>query len=242
VDWLSKHRGKIVFHERVVQISLRHGEMLRVYGEWPEEKVKHLMSAKAEEPKLEDITIIQNFFEEELNMRQRLWIKIFSDYGCEIHYHLAKMLRGLDEQMEPKSDGALYYIDRIWVPLMGDQPEIPKWKWERIAMDFITKLPRTGSRHDSIWVIMDRLTRSAHFLPIRKYFKMDRLARLYLNKSVARHGRWDVHLSLVEFSYNNNYHSSVRCASFEALYGRKCRSPILWAKVGEGRSIGPKIV
>nr|GFA53479.1 retrotransposon protein, putative, Ty3-gypsy subclass [Tanacetum cinerariifolium] len=159
--------------------------MLRVYGEWPEEKVKHLMSAKAEEPKLEDITIIQNFFE---------------------------------------------------------QPEIPKWKWERIAMDFITKLPRTGSRHDSIWVIMDRLTRSAHFLPIRKYFKMDRLARLYLNKSVARHGRWDVHLSLVEFSYNNNYHSSVRCASFEALYGRKCRSPILWAKVGEGRSIGPKIV
>ncbi|GKF32761.1 putative reverse transcriptase domain-containing protein, partial [Tanacetum coccineum] len=47
-------------------------------------------------------------------------------------------------------------------------------------------------------------------------------------------GSWDVHLSLVEFSYNNSYYSSVRCAPFEALYGRKCRSPILWAEVGEG--------
>ncbi|GJY55072.1 putative reverse transcriptase domain-containing protein [Tanacetum coccineum] len=47
-------------------------------------------------------------------------------------------------------------------------------------------------------------------------------------------GSWDVHLPLVEFSYNNSYHSSVRCAPFEALYGRKCRSPIMWTEVGEG--------
>ncbi|GKA80752.1 putative reverse transcriptase domain-containing protein [Tanacetum coccineum] len=68
------------------------------------------------------------------------------------------------------------------------QPEILEWKWERIAMDFITKLPRTGNRHNAIWVIMDRLTMSAHFLPIREDFKMDRLARLYLNEIVSRHG------------------------------------------------------
>ncbi|GJW41766.1 putative reverse transcriptase domain-containing protein [Tanacetum coccineum] len=55
-------------------------------------------------------------------------------------------------------------------------------------------------------------------------------------------GSWDVHLPLVEFSYNNSYHSSVRCAPFEALYGRKCRSPILWAEVGEGQLIGPELV
>ncbi|GJZ35487.1 hypothetical protein Tco_0581304 [Tanacetum coccineum] len=55
-------------------------------------------------------------------------------------------------------------------------------------------------------------------------------------------GSWDVHLPLVEFSYNNSYHSSVRCASFEALYGRKCRSPILWEKGSEGQLIGPEIV
>ncbi|GKG10042.1 putative reverse transcriptase domain-containing protein, partial [Tanacetum coccineum] len=67
-------------------------------------------------------------------------------------------------------------------------PEILEWKWEGIAMDFATKLPRTSSRHDTIWVIMDRLTKSAHFLPMRKDYKMNRLTRLYLNEIVARHG------------------------------------------------------
>ncbi|GKF38427.1 putative reverse transcriptase domain-containing protein, partial [Tanacetum coccineum] len=55
-------------------------------------------------------------------------------------------------------------------------------------------------------------------------------------------GSWDVHLPLVEFFYNNSYHSSVRCAPFEALYGRKCHSPILWAEVGEGKLIRPELV
>ncbi|GJZ86790.1 putative reverse transcriptase domain-containing protein, partial [Tanacetum coccineum] len=235
----------------------------------------------------------------------------------------AGLQRGLDEMIEQRSNGTLYYLDRIWVPLKGgknlimveahkskyfvkakhqrpsgllQQPEIPVWKWEGIAMDFMTKLPRTSSGHDTIWVIVDRLTKSAHFLPMREDYKMERLARLYLNEIVARHGvpisiisdrdsrftsrfwqsmqealgtrldmstayhpqtdgqsertiqtledmlracvldfrgSWDVHLPLVEFSYNNSYHSSVRCAPFEALYGRKCRSPIMWAEVGE---------
>ncbi|GKE94780.1 putative reverse transcriptase domain-containing protein [Tanacetum coccineum] len=55
-------------------------------------------------------------------------------------------------------------------------------------------------------------------------------------------GSWDVHLPLVEFSYNNSYHSSVRCAPFEALYGRKCRSPIMWVEVGEGQLIRHELV
>ncbi|GJS28459.1 putative reverse transcriptase domain-containing protein [Tanacetum coccineum] len=55
-------------------------------------------------------------------------------------------------------------------------------------------------------------------------------------------GSWDVHLPLAEFSYNNSFHSSIRCAPFEALYGRKCRSPLLWAKIGEGSLIGPELV
>ncbi|GKD31608.1 putative reverse transcriptase domain-containing protein [Tanacetum coccineum] len=55
-------------------------------------------------------------------------------------------------------------------------------------------------------------------------------------------GSWDVHLLLVDFSYNNSYHSSVRCAPFEALYGRKCHSPIMWAEVAEGRLTGPELV
>ncbi|GJX39065.1 putative reverse transcriptase domain-containing protein [Tanacetum coccineum] len=58
----------------------------------------------------------------------------------------------------------------------------------RVAMDFVTKLPRTSSGHDTIWVIVDRLTKSAHFLPMHEDYKMERLARLYLNEIVARHG------------------------------------------------------
>ncbi|GJW17056.1 putative reverse transcriptase domain-containing protein [Tanacetum coccineum] len=68
------------------------------------------------------------------------------------------------------------------------QPNISIWKWEGIAMDFVTKLARTSSGHDTIWVIMDRLTKFAHFLPMHEDYKMERLARLYLNEIVARHG------------------------------------------------------
>ncbi|GJY78564.1 putative reverse transcriptase domain-containing protein [Tanacetum coccineum] len=185
------------------------------------------------------------------------------------------------------------------------QPEIPEWKWDKITMDFITKLPRSKSGHDTIWVIVDRLTKSAHFLAIREDYSTEKLAKIYIDEIVARHGvpvsiisdrdgrftsrcwqtvqkalgtrldmstayhpqtdgqsertiqtledmlracvidfggSWDVHLPLAEFSYNNSYHSSIRCAPFEALYGRKCRSPVLWAEIGESSLIGPELV
>ncbi|GKE51606.1 putative reverse transcriptase domain-containing protein, partial [Tanacetum coccineum] len=67
------------------------------------------------------------------------------------------------------------------------QPEIPEWKWDNITMDFITKLPKSSQGFDTIWVIVDRLTKSAHFLPIRENDLLDKLVRLYLNKIVARH-------------------------------------------------------
>ncbi|GJX32393.1 putative reverse transcriptase domain-containing protein [Tanacetum coccineum] len=67
------------------------------------------------------------------------------------------------------------------------QPIIPEWKWDNITMDFITKLPRSSQGFDTIWVIVDRLTKSAHFLPIRENDPLDKLERLYLNRIVARH-------------------------------------------------------
>nr|GFA97617.1 reverse transcriptase domain-containing protein [Tanacetum cinerariifolium] len=92
---------------------------------------------------------------------------------------IAGLQKGVDEMIDQRSDGTLYYLDRIWIPLKGE---------EERAMDFETKLPRTSSGHDTIWVIVNRLTKSAHFLPMREDYKMDRLARLYLNEIVARHG------------------------------------------------------
>nr|GEZ06836.1 putative reverse transcriptase domain-containing protein [Tanacetum cinerariifolium] len=79
-----------------------------------------------------------------------------------------------------------------WLGMKKDiavyQPETPKWKWEEIAMDFVTKLPKTSIEHDTIWVIVDQLTKSSHFLPMREDYKKDRLARLYPSEIVAMHG------------------------------------------------------
>ncbi|GKD65979.1 putative reverse transcriptase domain-containing protein [Tanacetum coccineum] len=146
-------------------------------------------------------------------------------------------------------------------PGLLQQPEIPEWKWETITMDFVFGLSRTPSGYDMIWVIVDRLTKSAHFLPMKKTDSMEKLTHQYLkeialgtdvNMSTAYHPEtdgqsertiqtledmlwacmidvgksWDRHLPLVEFSYNNSYHASINAAPFEALYGRKCRSPI----------------
>ncbi|KAI3773775.1 hypothetical protein L1987_48307 [Smallanthus sonchifolius] len=185
------------------------------------------------------------------------------------------------------------------------QPEIPQWKWEQISMDFITKLPKTSNGCDTIWVIVDRLTKSVHFLPIKETDKMERLTRIYLKEVVSRHGvpisiisyrdsrftsrfwqslqkalgtrldmstayhpqtdgqsertiqtledmlracvidfgnKWDTHLPLAEFSYNNSYHTSIKAAPFEALYGRKCRSPLCWTEVGDSQLTGLEII
>ncbi|GJZ67331.1 putative reverse transcriptase domain-containing protein [Tanacetum coccineum] len=185
------------------------------------------------------------------------------------------------------------------------QPKIPEWKWDNITMDFVTKLPKTSQGYDTIWVIVDRLTKSAIFTPIRETDPLDKLARIYLKEVVARHGipvsiicdrdprfssnfwkslqkalgtsldmstayhpetdgqsertiqtledmlracvidfgkGWVDHLSLVEFSYNNSYHASIKAAPFEALYGRKCRSPVCWTEVGEAQILGPELI
>ncbi|GJT76191.1 putative reverse transcriptase domain-containing protein [Tanacetum coccineum] len=364
--------------------------------------------------------------QKELNMRQRHWLELLSDYDCDIRYHPGKanvvvdalsrkeqieplrvralvMTIGLDlpkrileaqiealkpenlenedvggmirkdipkEKLEPRADGTLCLNGRSWLPCYGDlrsvimheshkskysihpgsekmyqdmkklywwpnmkadiatyvskcltcarvkaehqrpsgllvQPAIPEWKWDNITMDFITKLPKSSQGFDTIWVIVDRLTKSAHFLPIRENDPLDKLARLYLNRIVARHGipvsiicdrdgrftsnfwrsfqkalgteismstayhpetdgqsertiqtledmlracvidfgkGWVKHLPLAEFSYNNSYHASIKAAPYEALYGRKCRSPVCWAEVGEAQLTGPELI
>ncbi|GJV39196.1 putative reverse transcriptase domain-containing protein [Tanacetum coccineum] len=209
--------------------------------------------------------------------------------------------------VHPGADKMYYDLrDRYWWPGMKkDTAEYVSKCLTCLKVKAEHQRPSGLLQQPEIPVIMDRLTKSAHILPMREDYKMERLARLYLNEIVARHGvpisiisdhdsrftsrfwqsmqealgtrldmsttyhpqtdgqsertiqnledmlracvldfggSWDVHLPLVEFSYNNSYHSSVRCALFEALYGRKCRSPIMWAEVGEGQLIGPELV
>ncbi|GJX37529.1 putative reverse transcriptase domain-containing protein [Tanacetum coccineum] len=318
--------------------------------------------------------------QKELNMRQRRWLELLSDYDCELRYHPGKAnvvadalsrksrpkplrvralvmtiglnlpvqilnaqvearkeenygtedLCGMIKNLEPRADGTLCLKNRSWIPCFGNlralimheshkskysihpgsdkmyqdlkklywwpnmkaeiatyvskcmtcakvkaeyqkpsgllvQPIIPIWKWENITMDFVTKLPKTTSGQDTIWVIVDRLTKSAHFLPMKEPTTMDKRSPMYwqlemstalpsTNEMVQSDGPsskclagqdmlracvmdfekvWDRHLPLIEFCYNNNYHTSIKAAPFEALYGHKCRSPIYWAEVGD---------
>ena len=182
---------------------------------------------------------------------------------------------------------------------------VPEWKWDEISMDLVVKLPRTVKGHDSIWVVVDRLTKSAHFLPIRESWPTERMVEIYVSEIVKRHGvplaivsdrdtrfasriwnavqermgtrlkmstayhpqtdgqsertietledmlracvidfggSWDKHLPLIEFAYNNSYHSTIGMAPFEALYGRKCRTPTCWSEAGEKPVAGPELI
>ncbi|GJY12423.1 putative reverse transcriptase domain-containing protein [Tanacetum coccineum] len=143
------------------------------------------------------------------------------------------------------------------------QPEIPQWKWDNITMDFVTKLPKSSQGYDTISVIIDRLTKSAIFTPMRETDSMEKFARMHLKESqqmdkarelskvskdmlrayVIDHGNGCVkHLPLVDFSHNNSYHASIKATQFEALYSRKCRSPVCWAEVGQVQLTDPEIV
>ncbi|GJY23002.1 putative reverse transcriptase domain-containing protein [Tanacetum coccineum] len=126
------------------------------------------------------------------------------------------------------------------------QPEIPEWKWERITMNFITKLPRSSRGYDTYWKALGRrLDMSIDYYPQtdgQSEHTIHTLEDTLRACVIDFGGSWDTHLPLIEFSYNNSYHSSIRCAPFEALYGRKCRSPVLWAEIGESRLYGPEMV
>ncbi|GJS76306.1 putative reverse transcriptase domain-containing protein [Tanacetum coccineum] len=220
--------------------------------------------------------------QKELNMRQRRWLELLSDYDCDAlsrkerdqplrtEARKPENIKNEDvggmlvenakypeairtEKLEPRTDGTLCLNGRSWLPCYGDlrtvimheshkskysihpgsdkmyqdmkklywwpnmkadiatyvskcltcakvkaehqrpsgllvQPKIPEWKWDNITMDFVTKLPKTSQGYDTIWVIVDRLTKSAIFTPMRETDPLDKLARMYLKEVVTRHG------------------------------------------------------
>nr|GEV07986.1 putative reverse transcriptase domain-containing protein [Tanacetum cinerariifolium] len=153
--------------------------------------------------------------------------------------------RGLNELIEHKSDGALYYLDRhglarlylneivtrqnVSIPIIYNRDSrFTSRFWQTMQEALGTRLDMSMAYHPQTDDQSERTIQTLEDMLRACVFDFE--------------GSWDVHLTLVEFLYNNSYHSSVRCAPFEALYGRKCRSPIMWAEVGEGQLIGPKLV
>nr|CAE01614.2 OSJNBa0067G20.15 [Oryza sativa Japonica Group] len=122
--------------------------------------------------------------------------------------------------------------------------KIPEWKWEKIGMDFITGLPRMSSGHTSIWVIVDRLTKVAHYIPTDgQTERVNQILEDMLRACALDFGgSWDKNLPYAEFSYNNSYQASLQMAPYEALYGRKCRTPLSWDQTGERQVFGTDIL
>ncbi|XP_074356603.1 uncharacterized protein LOC141696348 [Apium graveolens] len=105
-------------------------------------------------------------------------------------------------------------------------------------MDFVTHLPRTFKKNDVIWVVIDRLTKSAHFLPIRETTHVHELTEIFQRDIVRLHG---VPVSIVS-DRDTSWHASIGMPPFEDLYGRRCRAPSCWDEVGERVIEGPELV
>ena len=182
---------------------------------------------------------------------------------------------------------------------------IPAWKFDSVSMDFVMGLPNAAGGLNAVWVIVDRLTKVARFIPMKKTWSMEQMAEAYSNEIIRLHGvpreivsdrdprflshfwsslqkafgtklklstafhaatdgqtertiqtledmlracalefqgSWVKSLSLVEFSYNNSYHASIQMAPYEALYGRKCRSPTFWSDISDSLVLGPDLI
>ncbi|GJS79774.1 putative reverse transcriptase domain-containing protein [Tanacetum coccineum] len=344
MDWLSQHKATIVCHEKVVEIPVEDGRILRVRGERVVRITKALKSAKEDEPKLSDISVEKlyakfskcEFWLQEVHFLghvvnqngihvdpskieavknwktpttpseirsflglagyYRRFIANFSknakphylvnlegseipqkssthfrseraeyaskwswiehslvDYECEFvtipsealkqENVIMENLHGLDQQMEKKEGESLYLMDRLGVPLVGS-----------VRMMIMDEAHRSKyyvhPGADNIYMILldmfkgTRLDMSTAYHPQtdgQSEHTIQTLEDMLRACVIDFGGSWDVHLPLAEFSYNNSYHSSIRCAPFEALYGRKCRSPVLWAEIGESSLIGPEL-
>ncbi|GKD23188.1 putative reverse transcriptase domain-containing protein [Tanacetum coccineum] len=216
-----------------------------VYGERPEGNLKQLKTMKAGEYKLKDIPVLNKLTIKNryplpriINMFDQLQgSRYFSKIDLRSGYHA---LRVREEDI-PKTA----FRTRIKARILEAQSEASKGA--NTPTEMLKGLDKQFERkEDGRLYLAERAVREDNN-------DLQKLARLYINEIVARHdmlracaidfgGNWDTLLPLVKLSYNNSYHSSVKCDPFKALYGRKCRTPIAWEKVGESKLIGPEII
>ncbi|GJU19128.1 putative reverse transcriptase domain-containing protein [Tanacetum coccineum] len=204
--------------------------------------------------------------QKELNLRQRRWIELLSDYDCEIRYHPGKanvmadalsqkernrplrvenLGRLIKQIFELRPDGARCFGNRVWFPQFGGlrdliMHESHKSKYsihpgsDKMYLDLKLLYWWPNMKADIAMYVSKCLTCAKVKAEHQKLSSERTIQRLedMLCACVTDFGSsWDRHLPLVEFSYNNSYHASIKAAPYEALYGRKCRSPVCWSEV-----------
>ncbi|GJR74457.1 reverse transcriptase domain-containing protein [Tanacetum coccineum] len=152
----------------------------------------------------------------------------------------AKNLRGMDKAFEIRPDGTRCIKNRSWLPLFVSRHGVPisiisdrdshftSRFWKSLQSALGTQLDMSTAYHPE--------TDGQSKRTIQTLEDMLRACVIDFGKG------WERHLPLVEFSYNNSYHASIKAAPFEALYGRKCRSPVCWAEVRDVQLTGPEII
>ncbi|GKD91312.1 putative reverse transcriptase domain-containing protein [Tanacetum coccineum] len=182
--------------------------------------------------------------QKELNIRQRRWLELLSDYDCEIRYHPGKAIVVADalsrkERSKPLRVRALVMTIGLDLPKQILNAQIEARKPENINGE-----PSEPSLQKALGTNLDMSTgiyRSTSDLTASE--RSIKLLEDMLRACAIDFGKgWVNHLPLVEFSYNNSYHASIKVVPFEALYGKKCRSPVCWAEVGQLQLTGPEIV
>nr|GEV18914.1 putative reverse transcriptase domain-containing protein [Tanacetum cinerariifolium] len=161
--------------------------------------------------------------DETLCLNNRIWVSCFGDLKTLIMHESHKSKYSI----HPGSDKIASKTFWLFGPTRNY-----KWEWEKITMDFITKLPKTASGYDTIWVIVDRLTKSVHFLPMRGNDPMEKLMKLYMKEVVTRHG---VPVFII----------SDRDGRFTSLFWQAIHNALgtrLDMKVGDAQLTGPEII
>nr|GFA59770.1 putative reverse transcriptase domain-containing protein [Tanacetum cinerariifolium] len=211
LELLSDYDCEIRYHPRkanVVVDALRRKERIKPLME----DLGGMLIEKSKDPKKFRKEKLEPRTDGTLCLNNRSWLPCYGDLRALIMHESHKSKYSI----HPGSDKMYQDLKQLyWWPNMKDdiatyvskcltclrvkaehqkpsgllvQPEIPQWKWDNIAMDFVMKLPRTSTGYDTIWVILDRLTKSAHFFLMMEDNSMDKLTKLYLKEVVTRHG------------------------------------------------------